>query len=218
VATFIVFWSALDRAAASTRIFDFTAKDAELARRLAKSGRQIHLRFAGLFFWAAPRRRGLFRVLLRYSANYLWTHLFKRPFRRLAGLPHVAGATTAIGSASTIARPDLFKDQKFAGFAPRSERGDRTCECPGTASASCALTRIVAACRATGCCRPHNPLAGAGSRARIAADAGNLAIFAAVVIGRAHPSAPAAIRRGLARWVGNLSMGLVSNGILVLPP
>jgi hypothetical protein len=23
---------------------------------------------------------GLFRVLLRYSANYLWTHLLKRPF------------------------------------------------------------------------------------------------------------------------------------------
>jgi hypothetical protein len=66
---------------------------------------------------------GLFRVLFRYTANYLWTHLFKRPFS--AGwldFRHVAGVTTAIGSASTIARLDLQRPEVLRDLRQGSRR------------------------------------------------------------------------------------------------
>jgi len=78
---FIVSRNALAAAGGFNPIFRFYGEDAELARRLSKVG--IVEFTLGLRALSSGRRfagEGLFRVLLRYSANYLWTHLFKRPF------------------------------------------------------------------------------------------------------------------------------------------
>jgi glycosyltransferase involved in cell wall biosynthesis len=110
---FIVSRSALKRAGGFNPDFRFYGEDAELARRLAKVGK-VKFTFALQAFSSGRRLagEGLFRVLLRYSANYLWTHLFKRPLSAdWLDFRHVAGATNAIGSASTIVQLDLQRTE-----------------------------------------------------------------------------------------------------------
>jgi len=121
---FIVSRSALERAGGFNPDFRFYGEDAELARRLAKVGK-VKFTFALQAFSSGRRLagEGLFRVLLRYSANYLWTHLFKRPFSAdWLDFRHVAGAATAIGSASTIARPDLQGTKVLRDLRQEGER------------------------------------------------------------------------------------------------
>jgi GT2 family glycosyltransferase len=121
---FIVSRSALERAGGFNPDFRFYGEDAELARRLAKVGK-VKFTFALQAFSSGRRLagEGLFRVLFRYSANYLWTHLFKRPFSAdWLDFRHAAGATTAIGSAATIARLDLQGTKVLRGSRQESER------------------------------------------------------------------------------------------------
>ena len=104
---------ALESAGGFNPEFRFYGEDAELARRLAKVGK-VKFTFALQAFSSGRRlaAEGLFRVLLRYSANYLWTHLFKRPLSAdWLDFRHVAGATSAIGSASTIVQLDLQRTE-----------------------------------------------------------------------------------------------------------
>ena len=72
---------ALETAGGFNPEFRFWGEDAELAHRLSKVG-VVRFSFA-LRALSSGRRlagEGLFRVLSRYSANYLWTLLFKQPF------------------------------------------------------------------------------------------------------------------------------------------
>jgi glycosyltransferase involved in cell wall biosynthesis len=106
---FIVSRSALESAGGFNPDFQFYGEDAELARRLAKVGK-VKFTYALQAFSSGRRLagEGLFRVLLRYSANYLWTHVFKRPFSAdWLDFRHATGVNTATGSASTIAPLDL---------------------------------------------------------------------------------------------------------------
>ena len=120
---FIVSRRALERAGGFNPDFRFWGEDAELARRLARVGK-VKFTFALQAFSSGRRlvAEGLFRVLLRYSANYLWTHLFKRPFSTdWYDVRHVAGMTTTIGSAATIARLDLRPVKAERDLRPGSE-------------------------------------------------------------------------------------------------
>lgn len=78
---FIVARIGLEAAGGFNAEFRFWGEDAELARRLSKVG---ELKFTLALRAPSSGRRfageGLFKVLLRYSANYLWIHLFKHPF------------------------------------------------------------------------------------------------------------------------------------------
>jgi len=119
---FIVSRSALERAGGFNPDFRFYGEDAELARRLAKVGK-VKFTFTLQAFSSGRRLagEGLFRVLLRYSANYLWTHLFKRPFSAdWLDFRHAAGATIAIASASTIAQLDLQQTEVGQELRQRS--------------------------------------------------------------------------------------------------
>ena len=78
---FIVSKSALEAAGGFNLDLRFYGEDAELARRLSKVG-VVKFTFA-LRSFSSGRRfagEGLLRVLLRYSANFLWINLFKHPF------------------------------------------------------------------------------------------------------------------------------------------
>lgn len=78
---FIILRAALKAAGGFNPEFRFWGEDAELARRLRRLGA---IKFTPALRAPSSGRRfageGLFRVLSRYSANYLWTHLFKQPF------------------------------------------------------------------------------------------------------------------------------------------
>jgi glycosyltransferase involved in cell wall biosynthesis len=121
---FIVSRSALESAGGFNPDFRFYGEDAELARRLAKVGK-VKFTFA-LRAFSSGRRiagEGLFRVLFRYTANYLWTHLFKRPFSAdWLDFRHAAGAATAVVSASTVAPLDLRGAEVLRDLRPGSER------------------------------------------------------------------------------------------------
>jgi GT2 family glycosyltransferase len=121
---FIVSRSALESAGGFNPDFRFYGEDAELARRLAKVGK-VKFTFALQAFSSGRRLagEGLFRVLFRYTANYLWTHLFKRPFSAdWLDFRHVAGATTPIGSTSSIARLDLQRTKALRDLHQGSRR------------------------------------------------------------------------------------------------
>ena len=78
---FIVSRIALETAGGFNDDFRFYGEDAELARRLSKVGVvKFTLALRSLSSGRRFAGEGLFRVLLRYSLNYLWTHLFKHPF------------------------------------------------------------------------------------------------------------------------------------------
>jgi glycosyltransferase involved in cell wall biosynthesis len=78
---FVVLKSALDATEAFNPDFSFFGEDTELARRLSKVG-SVKFSFALPAFSSGRRlaAEGLLRVAIQYSANYLWTVLFKRPF------------------------------------------------------------------------------------------------------------------------------------------
>ena len=76
----IVSKRALEAAGGFNPEFRFWGEDAELAHRLSKVG--VVSFTPALRALSSGRRlagEGLFTVFLRYSANYLWTHLFRRP-------------------------------------------------------------------------------------------------------------------------------------------
>jgi glycosyltransferase involved in cell wall biosynthesis len=99
---FIVSRIALETAGGFNPDFRFYGEDAELARRLSKVG-IVEFTYA-LRALSSGRRfagEGLFRVLLRYSANYLWTHLFKHPFSSAwLDFRHAPGAYGSLESGS----------------------------------------------------------------------------------------------------------------------
>ena len=78
---FIVSRSALDAAGGFNSEFRFYGEDTELARRLCKVG-AVKFSFALPAFSSGRRfaAEGLFRVGLRYAANYLWTIFFGHPY------------------------------------------------------------------------------------------------------------------------------------------
>jgi len=78
---FIVSRRALDAAGGFNPDFRFYGEDTELARRLCKVG-LVKFSFA-LPALSSGRRfaaEGLFRVGVRYAANYLWTILLGHPY------------------------------------------------------------------------------------------------------------------------------------------
>jgi glycosyltransferase involved in cell wall biosynthesis len=79
---FVVRKSALDAIDAFNPDFSFYGEDTELARRLSKVG-AVKFTFALPAFSSGRRlaAEGLLRVAFDYSMNYLWTVLFKQPFR-----------------------------------------------------------------------------------------------------------------------------------------
>ena len=130
---FIVSRIALETAGGFNPDFRFYGEDAELARRLNKVG-VVKFTFA-LRALSSGRRfsgEGLFKVLLRYCANYLWTHLFKHPFSSTwLDFRHAPDARSNLERASNILRQlkprgagpvkQNFAIAKF-GVVRRSER------------------------------------------------------------------------------------------------
>jgi glycosyltransferase involved in cell wall biosynthesis len=78
---FVILRSAVETAEAFNLDFSFYGEDTELARRLSKVG-GVKFTFALPAFSSGRRlaAEGLFQVACRYSVNYLWTVLFKRPY------------------------------------------------------------------------------------------------------------------------------------------
>ena len=101
---FIVSRVALETAGGFNPDFRFYGEDAELARRLSKVGVvKFTLALRALSSGRRFAGEGLFRVLLRYSANYLWTHLFKRPFSSTwLDVRHAPGACGSVQCASNL--------------------------------------------------------------------------------------------------------------------
>jgi glycosyltransferase involved in cell wall biosynthesis len=78
---FVIRKSALETAEAFNPDFTFYGEDTELARRLSKVG-AVKFTFALPAFSSGRRlaAEGLLQVAARYSVNYLWTVVFKRPY------------------------------------------------------------------------------------------------------------------------------------------
>jgi glycosyltransferase involved in cell wall biosynthesis len=126
---FIVSRSALEAAGGFNPDFQFYGEDAELARRLSRVG---VVKFTRALCALSSGRRfvgeGIFIVLLRYSANYLWTHLFKHPwssawldFRHTTEAPGgLEPASPGIGSKAGLVQQNPVI-AKF-GTVRRSER------------------------------------------------------------------------------------------------
>src|SRR6516225_11357910 len=129
----IVSKRALETAGGFNPEFRFWGEDAELAHRLSRVG--VVSFTPALRALSSGRRfagEGLFKVLLRYSANYLWTHLFKRPFSSAwLDFRHAPDACSNLERASNILRQlppkgagsvrQNFPLSKFGGVR-RSER------------------------------------------------------------------------------------------------
>ena len=125
---FIVSRGALEAAGGFNPDFQFYGEDAELARRLNKVG---VVKFTRALCALSSGRRfvgeGIFIVLLRYSANYLWTHLFKQPWSSAwLDFRHTTGASGGLELASpaTGSRAGLVRQNSLiAKFgARRSQR------------------------------------------------------------------------------------------------
>jgi glycosyltransferase involved in cell wall biosynthesis len=128
---FIVSRSALEAAGGFNSDFRFWGEDAELARRLNKVG---VVKFTRALCALSSGRRfvgeGIFIVLLRYSLNYAWTHLFKRPWSSAwSDFRHAAGAN---GSLEVVANASLGIEpgaglvrQDWVGASFRAIRRDK---------------------------------------------------------------------------------------------
>jgi glycosyltransferase involved in cell wall biosynthesis len=116
---FIVSRIALETAGGFNPDFRFYGEDAELARRLSKVG-IVEFTYA-LRALSSGRRfagEGLFKVLLRYSANYLWTHLFKHPFSSAwLDFRHAPGA---YGSPESASNPSPTVEARGVGLVRRN--------------------------------------------------------------------------------------------------
>jgi glycosyltransferase involved in cell wall biosynthesis len=130
---FIVSRIALEAAGGFNPDFRFYGEDAELARRLSKVGVvKFTLTLRALSSGRRFAGEGLFKVLLRYSANYLWTHLFKHPFSSTwLDFRHATEARSTLERASNDPLPLepreaalVRQNSALAKFAtiPRSER------------------------------------------------------------------------------------------------
>jgi glycosyltransferase involved in cell wall biosynthesis len=91
---------ALEAAGGFNPDYQFYGEDAELARRLGKVG---VVKFTRALCALSSGRRfvgeGVFIVLLRYSANYLWTHLFKHPWSSAwLDFRHATGASGGLSN------------------------------------------------------------------------------------------------------------------------
>jgi glycosyltransferase involved in cell wall biosynthesis len=121
---FIVSRSALDAAGGFNSDFQFWGEDAELARRLNKVG---VVKFTRALCALSSGRRlvgeGVFTVLLRYSVNYFWTHLFKHPWS--SAWLDVRHAVGTLGGTELVTNASLEMENsatpKF-GMIRRSER------------------------------------------------------------------------------------------------
>jgi glycosyltransferase involved in cell wall biosynthesis len=116
---FIVSRIALETAGGFNPDFRFYGEDAELARRLSKVG-EVEFTFA-LRALSSGRRfagEGLFKVLLRYSANYLWTHLFKHPFS--TAWLDFRYAPGAYGSLASASNPPPTVEPRGVGLVQRN--------------------------------------------------------------------------------------------------
>jgi glycosyltransferase involved in cell wall biosynthesis len=103
---FIVSRIALETAGGFNPDFRFYGEDAELARRLNKVGVvKFTLALRALSSGRRFAEEGLLKVLLKYSANYLWSHLFKHPFSSTwLDFRHASGACGSLECASNILR------------------------------------------------------------------------------------------------------------------
>jgi glycosyltransferase involved in cell wall biosynthesis len=110
---FIVSRSALEAAGGFNPDYQFYGEDAELARRLSKVG---VVKFTRALCALSSGRRfvgeGIFIVLLRYSANYFWTHLFKHPWS--SAWLDVRHATGVSGGLSNL--PRQGPDRELGSF------------------------------------------------------------------------------------------------------
>lgn len=118
---FIVSRTALGAAGGFNCDFQFYGEDAELARRLSKVG-LVKFTLA-LRAFSSGRRfvgEGLFKVLLRYSANYIWTHLFKHPLSSTwLDFRHTTDATRGLDPHPERPTPDRIGSR--ASSVPSSE-------------------------------------------------------------------------------------------------
>jgi len=112
---FIVSRIALDAAGGFNPDFRFYGEDAELARRLSKVGIvKFTLALRALSSGRRFAGEGLFKVLLRYSANYLWTHLFKHPLSSTwLDFRHATGAS---GGLECPSNAPLSREPRGAGL------------------------------------------------------------------------------------------------------
>jgi glycosyltransferase involved in cell wall biosynthesis len=112
---FIVSRSALEAAGGFNADFQFYGEDAELARRLSKVGA---VKFTLALHALSSGRRfageGILRVLLRYAANYLWTHLFKHPLS--STWLDVRHATATCGAPERASNAPVPIDRSGAGL------------------------------------------------------------------------------------------------------
>jgi len=103
----IVSKRALEAAGGFNPEFRFWGEDAELAHRLSKVG--VVSFTPALRALSSGRRfagEGLFKVFWRYSANYLWTHLFSRPFSSSwSDFRHPAGTRGSLQGSSNDTLP-----------------------------------------------------------------------------------------------------------------
>ena len=113
--------SAVEAAGGFNPDFRFYGDDAEMACRLSKVG-AVKFTFA-LPAFSSGRRfagEGLLRVLLRYSVNYLWAILFKRPFSSTwLDIRHATGVNGKLLGAS--AAPVHIEPK---GAEPAEDHGD----------------------------------------------------------------------------------------------
>jgi glycosyltransferase involved in cell wall biosynthesis len=126
---FIVSRSALEAAGGFNLDFQFYGEDAELARRLSKVG---VVKFTRALCALSSGRRfvgeGIFIVLLRYSANYLWTHLFKHPWSSAwLDFRHSTGVSgdLELAAPGTASRAGLVRQNSLIakfGVVRRSQR------------------------------------------------------------------------------------------------
>jgi len=114
----IVSRRALETAGGFNPEFRFWGEDAELAHRLSRVG--VVSFTPALRALSSGRRfagEGLFKVFWRYSANYLWTHLFKRPFSSTwSDFRHPAGTHGSLQRTSHDT-PSLEPERRRAGSA-----------------------------------------------------------------------------------------------------
>jgi glycosyltransferase involved in cell wall biosynthesis len=127
---FMVSRNALEAAGGFNPDFQFYGEDAELARRLSKVG---VVKFTRALCALSSGRRfvgeGIFIVLLKYSANYLWAHLFKHPWSSAwLDFRHTIGASGGLelAPAGTGSRAELVQQNSVIGKFGMIRRSERS--------------------------------------------------------------------------------------------
>ena len=127
---FIVSRNALEAAGGFNSDFQFYGEDAELARRLSGVG---VVKFTRTLCALSSGRRfageGIFVVLLRYSLNYAWTHLFKRPWSSAwSDFRHATEASGGLEVVATASKSTagLAKQDWMTAGVGTTRRGERS--------------------------------------------------------------------------------------------